>query len=66
MNETTLTGRKLTGKRRRPKTVDGYRTCTAKECSAVLSRYNRKDTCSIHTPVKFPRVRGHDVRTAEV
>ena len=65
MNETTLTGHKLQGKRRRPKTVEGLRVCAAMECTTRLSRYNRKGTCHLHTPVKFPRVRGHDVRTAE-
>lgn len=57
----TLSGQKLTGKRRRPKAVDGERVCSDLECDTLLSRYNRKGTCYVHSPVKFPRVRGRDV-----
>jgi len=66
MKDTALTGRRLTGKRRRPKTVEGVRTCAAEECTTLLSRYNRRGTCHVHSPVTFPRVRGHDVRTADI
>ena len=57
---TTLVGRKLTGKRRRPKAVDGMRICADSECTTQLSRYNRKGTCHLHSPIKFPRVRGRE------
>lgn len=61
MSETTLKGRKLAGKRRRPKAIEGVRICAFTECTTRLSRYNRKGTCHLHSPVKFPRVRGRDV-----
>ena len=60
MTDTTLVGRKLTGKRRRPKAIEGVRTCADSDCTTRLSRYNRKGTCHMHTPIKFPRVRGRE------
>lgn len=65
MTDTTLSARKLTGRSRRPKTVEGLRICAAQECTTRLSRYNRKGTCHLHSPVKFPRVRGRDVKPAD-
>lgn len=43
---------------RRPKTVERRRTCMHPDCETVLSRYNLKDTCRIHTEIRFPSVRG--------
>lgn len=43
---------------RRPKTVDGFRVCAMDECDTRLSRYNRRQTCHAHTPVRYPRIRG--------
>ena len=60
MTDTTLVGRKLTGKRRRPKAIEGVRICANPECDTRLSRYNRKGTCHLHSPIKFPRVRGRE------
>lgn len=28
------------------------------QCDTRLSRYNRKRTCHVHTPVRYPRIRG--------
>jgi hypothetical protein len=62
MSETTLlTGTRVAGKRRRPKAIEGRRVCSAKECTTLLSRYNRNGTCHVHSQIKFPRVRGRDV-----
>lgn len=44
---------------RRPKTVDKKRRCASDSCETVLSRYNLGDYCRPHTPIRFPRVRGH-------
>ena len=63
MAESTLTGRRLTGKRRAPKAVAGRRVCSSPKCDTVMSRYNKKTTCYTHSPVKFPRVRGREVPT---
>jgi hypothetical protein len=57
---TTFSGRKVAGKRRRPKTVDGLRVCSDSSCVTRLSRYNRNGTCHVHSPIHFPRVRGRD------
>lgn len=27
-------------------------------CETVLSRYNKREACHVHAPVKFPRIRG--------
>lgn len=43
---------------RRPKTVEKQRTCVDPACETTLSRYNLKDTCRIHTEIRFPSVRG--------
>lgn len=56
-----ITGRRPAGNRRAPKAIDERRTCTHRDCETVLSRYNRKVTCHVHSPVKFPRVRGREV-----
>ena len=56
----TISGRRFNGKRRAPKAIDGRRVCAASNCDTVLSRYNRKPTCHVHAPTKFPRVRGRE------
>ena len=60
-----LSATKVPGRRRRPKTVDGLRTCSHRGCDTQLSRYNRNGTCHVHSPIKFPRVRGRDVPVVE-
>ena len=55
-----ISGRRPAGNRRAPKVVDDRRVCAAKGCETVLSRYNRKLTCHVHSPIKFPRVRGRE------
>ena len=60
----TIIGHRFTGKRRAPKTIDERRVCAATTCDTVLSRYNRKATCHVHAPVKFPRVRGREAPSA--
>ena len=58
-----ISGRKFAGRRRAPKAIDGRRVCVSSGCDTVLSRYNRKATCHVHAPVKFPRVRGREAPT---
>lgn len=43
---------------RRPKSVDSHRECSEQGCTTILSRYNLRDTCRLHTPIRFPRIRG--------
>jgi hypothetical protein len=56
--EQVLTGSKPMQSGRRPKTKAAGRVCLEDRCSTVLSRYNTRETCFQHTPVRFPRVRG--------
>lgn len=51
-------GRSVLSRPRAPKTIDDERTCADADCETVLSRYNKRATCSIHTPTHFPRNRG--------
>jgi hypothetical protein len=44
---------------RRPKSDEHFRRCPVEGCGTVLSRYNLGDTCRVHAPIRFPRVRGH-------
>ena len=60
MNDPII-GRRPAGKRRAPKAVEERRVCINADCETVLSRYNRKTTCHVHSPIKFPRVRGREV-----
>ena len=41
-----------------PKTYDENRMCEFKNCSTVLSRYNREDRCWLHSPLRRHRIRG--------
>jgi len=67
MSESTaLIGTKVSGRRRRPKAVNGVRICSARSCTTRLSRYNRNGTCYTHSPITFPRVRGRDVPVIDV
>jgi hypothetical protein len=63
MSDSIITGRKFTGNRRAPKSVDERRVCSDTGCETVLSKYNRKTTCYSHSPVRFPRVRGREAPT---
>ena len=58
-----MIGRRFAGKRRAPKAIDERRVCVDAGCDTVLSRYNRKSTCHLHAPTKFPRVRGREAPT---
>jgi hypothetical protein len=55
-----ITGRRPTGRRRAPKSLNEQRVCSHRGCDTQLSRYNRKMTCHVHSPIKFPRVRGRE------
>lgn len=57
--EYTLKGAHIAGMPRRSRTYAHDRVCMNEECTTRLSRYNKRDTCSVHTGVVFPRLRGH-------
>lgn len=56
--DTTFIASRPSGRTRRPKTYRLDRVCTDFSCDTVLSRYNQREACHVHAPVKFPRIRG--------
>ncbi len=61
MNDNVMRGHRLDGGSRPPKTYSTERLCAANECDTKLSRYNRREFCFSHAPVKYPRLRGRIV-----
>jgi hypothetical protein len=53
-----IQGARVLGKRRAPKAIEEPRRCVAEGCDTRLSRYNGRDHCFAHAPVKYPRLRG--------
>ena len=53
-----IKGRSIKGVTRPSKDHGPGRVCAKKDCDTLLSRYNRRDFCYLHAPVKYPRVRG--------
>jgi hypothetical protein len=51
-------GHKVSPAGRRLQIADPGRVCSEPSCATVLSRYNTAQTCHIHRPVRFPRIRG--------
>ncbi len=65
MSDITLKGRRIKGATRTSRIVEGERSCSKSRCSTLLSKYNKREFCYAHAPVRFPRVRGRVVdRTA--
>lgn len=58
-------GRSVLSRPRPPKAIEGTRLCAEDGCDTVLSRYNKRTTCSVHTPTHFPRNRGRNRRKAD-
>lgn len=54
----TMKGQSLKGVTRPSKEYAEGRVCAHPGCSTKLNRYNRRDHCYTHAPVKYPRVRG--------
>lgn len=54
----TLRGSTVATAGRRPRAMSPGRVCQHSDCATVLSRYNLDDSCTIHKPIRFPRVRG--------
>jgi len=57
MNE-TMKGRAIRGLSRPSRNYGEGRTCAHAGCVTKLSKYNRREHCYVHAPVRFPRVRG--------
>lgn len=56
--EYAMTANRPAGRPRRPKTFEAGRVCLDDGCTTKLNRYNKREFCYSHAPVKFPRVRG--------
>ncbi len=56
--DSALTAQRPIGRARSPKTYGTGRVCENVECDTRLSRYNKRDFCHVHAPVKYPRIRG--------
>ena len=50
------------GKKRKSKKFEAGRSCAFTNCSTHLSIYNKKKFCFLHSPVSYPRIRGHITR----
>lgn len=51
-------GATIKGVNRPSKDFGAGRVCKDAECETKISRYNRREYCYAHAPVKYPRVRG--------
>ncbi len=51
-------GQSIKGVTRPSKDYGDGRACAQAGCTTKLSRYNRREYCYAHAPVKYPRVRG--------
>ncbi len=54
----TMKAQAIKGVTRPSKDFGDGRVCADGDCSTKLSRYNRREFCYTHAPVKYPRVRG--------
>ena len=57
MNE-AVRGYMVRGKGRKPKVYPVGRVCIQDGCRVKLNRYNRREYCYNHAPIRYPRVRG--------
>ncbi len=46
---------------KRSRTITKIRECSDKNCSTIISKYNKTDFCNNHRPIKYPRVRGKPI-----
>lgn len=53
-----LKGKTISGVTRPSKEYGSGRVCGKAGCETKLSRYNRREFCYLHAPVRYPRVRG--------
>lgn len=61
MTDTTVKGHGVKSVAGPSKEFGEGRQCKEPECITKLSRYNKRDYCYTHAPVKYPRVRGRIV-----
>lgn len=58
MTDNVPKGRRVRGGVRASRTYEEGRVCAHPGCSTRLSRYNRREHCYPHAPVRYPRLRG--------
>jgi hypothetical protein len=63
--EYALKATRTTTMPRKNRVYDLGRVCLNTECETKLSRYNKRDKCSVHASVHFPRLRGHTKHLSE-
>lgn len=56
-------GSRVRWRGRTPKRMAAGRVCVESSCTAKLSTYNNRDTCSLHGQIRFPRTRGQTKAT---
>ena len=61
----TLTASTVKPGVRRSKKYTSGRVCEFDSCETVISVYNKKKYCFLHSPISYPRVRGHLPREQE-
>ena len=61
----TLTASSVKPGVRRSKKYTSGRVCEFAACDTQISIYNKKKFCFLHSPVSYPRVRGHLSRDQE-
>ena len=61
MAENVLKGKHPAGRPRAPRVYADDRVCRHRGCTTRLSRYNRREFCHVHAPLRFPRIRGRVV-----
>lgn len=54
----TIVGRIPNNRGKRPKISEETRICADAGCDTKLSRYNIHESCYLHRPLRYPRVRG--------
>ena len=61
MSDNTLKGKRILSTARPPKATSEQRYCAKNDCETLLSRYNRREFCYAHAPIKSPRLSGRIV-----
>lgn len=57
----TMKGQRLRGGIRPSRSYAEGRVCEYQGCTTKISKYNRREYCHVHAPLRFPRVRGRIV-----
>lgn len=64
MDESQLSGYKITSSERPSRRAKSGRVCKDEHCATALSIYNDGKFCSLHAPMATPRTRGKKIPAA--